>query len=58
MNIQDHQIAGVTAYPRRNIKREHRPILDAALARDVESVVGHLTEHYRRMGLYLEMEFG
>ncbi len=58
MNIRYRQIAGVTAYPRRNIKREHKAILDAVLARDADAGVRHLAEHYQRTGLYLEKAFG
>jgi GntR family transcriptional regulator, carbon starvation induced regulator len=54
MNIRYRQIAGTTAYPRRNIKTEHRAILDAVLARDVELAVARLTEHYRRTGANLK----
>jgi GntR family transcriptional regulator, carbon starvation induced regulator len=54
MNVRYRQIGSITGYPRRNIKSEHKAILEAVLARDVERAVAHLTEHYRRTGVYLK----
>jgi GntR family transcriptional regulator, carbon starvation induced regulator len=54
MNIRYRQIAGVTAYPRRNIRSEHKAILDLVLARDADTAVARLVEHYRRTGAELK----
>lgn len=54
MNIRYRQIAGVAAYPRRNIKSEHKAILDLVLARDADAAVARLIEHYRRTGAELK----
>ena len=42
------QLAIREAYPRRNEQDEHRAIMDAAIARDADSAVAALHQHYRR----------
>jgi GntR family transcriptional regulator, carbon starvation induced regulator len=53
MNIRYRQIAGVVAYPRRNIKAEHQGLVEAALAHDADTAVARLVDHYRRTGAHL-----
>lgn len=52
-NIRYRHVAGKVAYPKRNIAREHRAIMQAALDRDVEAAVATLLDHYRATGSYL-----
>jgi len=52
-NIRYRHVAGKVAYPKRNIEREHRAIMRAALDRDVEGAVTSLLDHYRTTGAFL-----
>ncbi|MEM7045521.1 MAG: GntR family transcriptional regulator [Pseudomonadota bacterium] len=52
-NIRYRHVAGKVAYPKRNIEKEHRTIMQAALDRDVTSAVAVLLDHYRTTGSYL-----
>ena len=52
-NIRYRHVAGKAAYPKRNIEREHRTIMRAALDRDVEGAVASLLDHYRETGSFL-----
>ena len=52
-NIRYRHVAGKAAYPKRNIEREHRAIMRAALDRDVDKAVDKLLDHYRETGLFL-----
>ncbi|RTL62839.1 MAG: FCD domain-containing protein [Hyphomicrobiales bacterium] len=54
MNVRYRQIAGIYAYPRRNIETEHREIVKAALARDADAAVAKLVTHYEKTGAYLK----
>jgi DNA-binding GntR family transcriptional regulator len=52
-NIRYRHVAGKVAYPKRNIEKEHRAIMRAALDRDVEGAVTSLLDHYRATGSFL-----
>jgi len=52
-NIRYRHVAGKVAYPKRNITREHRAIMEAALDRDAAAAVASLLDHYRATGSYL-----
>lgn len=52
-NIRYRHVAGKVAYPKRNIEKEHRAIMQAALDRDAASAVRGLIEHYRATGAFL-----
>ena len=52
-NIRYRHVAGKVAYPKRNIEKEHRAIMEATLDRDVDSAVRGLIDHYRATGTYL-----
>ena len=52
-NIRYRNVAGKVAYPKRNIAKEHKAIMRAALDRDVEGAVAHLLDHYRTTGSFL-----
>ncbi len=52
-NVRYRHVAGKVAYPKRNIAKEHRAIMHAALDRDIEAAVTSLLDHYRSTGSYL-----
>ncbi len=52
-NVRYRHLAGKVAYPKRNIAKEHRAIMQAALDRDTESAVAYLLDHYRETGAFL-----
>lgn len=52
-NVRYRHVAGKVAYPKRNITKEHRAIMQAALDRDAASAVAGLVEHYRATGAFL-----
>jgi DNA-binding GntR family transcriptional regulator len=53
-NVRYRHVAGKVAYPKRNIKKEHQAIMQAALDRDAASAVAGLVEHYRATGAFLK----
>lgn len=53
-NIRYRMIAGVSAYPSRQISDEHEAILSAALDRDADRAVSLMITHYERTGRFLE----
>jgi len=54
LNIRYRYIAGGPAgYDKRDVAAEHQAILDAVLARDVETADRLLMEHYRTTGAFL-----
>lgn len=54
LNVRYRYLAGKSkSYGRRDVQAEHRAILDAAVARDVESVSVSLMNHYRKTGAFL-----
>ncbi len=52
-NVRYRHVAGKVAYPKRNIEKEHRAIMHAALERDADSAVAGLVKHYRATGAFL-----
>ena len=52
-NVRYRNLAGAVSYPARDASEEHEAILQATLARDADSAVGHLLDHYRRTGKLL-----
>lgn len=52
-NIRYRHVAGRVAYPKRDIAKEHREIMRAALDRDSASAVAGLIDHYRATGTFL-----
>ena len=52
-NIRYRHVAGKVAYPKRDIAKEHKAIMRAALDRDAASAVSGLTEHYKATGAFL-----
>lgn len=53
-NIRYRMIAGVSAYPTRQINAEHEAILNATLDRQADAAVDLLVAHYQRTGRFLE----
>lgn len=53
-NIRYRMIAGVSAYPSRQINDEHQAILNATLDRQSDDAVDLLVAHYERTGRFLE----
>lgn len=49
-NIRYRFLSGRSAYPKRDINREHADIMQAAIDRDANSAVTALLSHYRRTG--------
>lgn len=52
-NIRYRHVAGKVAYPKRNITKEHKAIMQAALDRDIIVAVACLLDHYRATGSFL-----
>lgn len=52
-NIRYRHVAGKVAYPRRDIAKEHKAIMQAALNRDSELAVANLLDHYQTTGSFL-----
>lgn len=58
LNIRYRYLAGKSGdYAKRNIDIEHEQILQATLARDKETAVNHLMEHYTLTGNFLAEQF-
>ncbi len=54
LNVRYRYLAGRSkSYGRRDVDAEHRAILDAAVARDVETLCTRLMDHYRNTGAFL-----
>ncbi len=54
LNVRYRYLAGRSkSYGRRDVKAEHKVILDAAVARDAERACDLLEEHYRNTGAFL-----
>jgi len=54
LNVRYRYLAARSeGYGRRNVEAEHRAILDAAVARDVDAVCENLLDHYRKTGAFL-----
>jgi GntR family transcriptional regulator, carbon starvation induced regulator len=49
-NVRYRNLAGAISYPARDPSEEHEAILQATLARDPDTAVTHLTNHYRKTG--------
>jgi DNA-binding GntR family transcriptional regulator len=52
-NIRYRHVAGRVAYPKRNIEKEHKAIMQAALDRDATAAVASLLDHYQGTGSFL-----
>ncbi len=52
-NIRYRHVAGKVAFPKRNIEKEHRDIMQAALNRNAAKAVAGLVDHYRATGAFL-----
>lgn len=52
-NVRYRQLSGSTAYPKRDVAEEHNAICDAVIARDADSAVTHLLNHYNRTSSFL-----
>lgn len=54
LNVRYRYLAGKSeGYARRDVDAEHEDILEAAVARDTETVCTRLIEHYRNTGAFL-----
>lgn len=54
LNVRYRYLAGrAKSYARRDVKSEHRAILDAAVNRDVDKLCISLMAHYRKTGAFL-----
>lgn len=51
--VRYRNVARLAAYPMRKITEEHSAISEAALARDIDSAVDLLMDHYRTTGEFL-----
>ncbi len=52
-NVRYRHVAGKVAYPKRDIAKEHRSIMQAALDRNTISAVAGLADHYKATGAFL-----
>jgi DNA-binding GntR family transcriptional regulator len=52
-NVRYRHVAGKVAYPKRNIAKEHKAIMRAALDRHSATAVTCLLDHYRATGAFL-----
>lgn len=57
-NIRYRNIAGSSAYPKRDISQEHDEIARAALDRQEDAAARHLISHYRATGVFLSERIG
>ncbi len=57
-NIRYRNLAGASAYPKRDVNAEHREIVDAVLDRDADLAVERLTGHYEKTGAFLAKLIG
>ncbi|WP_430474408.1 GntR family transcriptional regulator [Thalassospira lucentensis] len=54
LNVRYRYLAGRSQnYGKRDVKREHREIMEAAVARDIERASEHLLDHYQQTGEFL-----
>ena len=57
-NIRYRNLAGSSAYPKRDVNQEHEDIVGAALDRDADLAVDRLTAHYGKTGAFLADRIG
>jgi len=57
-NIRYRNLAGPSAYPKRDVNKEHEDIVKAALDRDADLAVARLTTHYQDTGAFLAERIG
>lgn len=57
-NIRYRNLAGPSAYPRRDVNKEHEDIVTAVLDRDADLAVTRLTDHYQATGAFLADRIG
>lgn len=57
-NIRYRNLAGSSAYPKRDVNKEHEEIVSAALDRDADLAVDRLTAHYGKTGAFLTDRIG
>lgn len=57
-NIRYRNLAGPSAYPKRDVNVEHEEIVAAALDRDADLAVSRLTAHYETTGAFLADRIG
>ena len=57
-NIRYRNLAGPSAYPKRDVNKEHEDIVTAALDRDADLAVARLTAHYQETGAFLADRIG
>ena len=57
-NIRYRNLAGPSAYPKRDVNVEHEEIVSAALDRDADLAVSRLTAHYEKTGAFLAERIG
>jgi DNA-binding GntR family transcriptional regulator len=57
-NVRYRYLAGRSAYPERDINREHEELMQAVLERDSDLAVERLLAHYRLTGRFLSKQFG
>lgn len=57
-NIRYRNLSGSTAYPKRDVNREHEQIVSAVLDRDADIAVERLTAHYGKTGAFLTDRIG
>ncbi len=53
-NVRYRQLSGSKAYPSRDVAEEHNAVCDAVLARDADTAVSLLMQHYNRTSAFLE----
>jgi len=57
-NVRYRYLAGRSAYPKRDINREHEELMQAVLERNSDLAVQRLLAHYRLTGQFLSKRFG
>jgi len=57
-NVRYRNLAGSSAYPKRDVNHEHEDIMKATLDRDADLAVERLTAHYRETGAFLADRIG
>ncbi len=55
-NVRYRQLSGTTAYPKRDVAKEHTAICDAVLARNADEAVRLLIEHYKNTSFFVSEE--
>jgi DNA-binding GntR family transcriptional regulator len=56
-NVRYRYLAGRSAYPKRDINREHEKLMQAVLERNSDLAVERLLAHYRLTGQFLSKQF-